>query len=618
MKSIRILLAIVSVGIVAVFLITCGGDGGGEGSSTGSGGGGSVAATLTAANTPQATAAAMQAANLVGASSAMGAIQPPSTSSSLSLENYSNPPLRNILDKVISISMGQEQKTGLNVTGVHIEGSMTQFTESCSGGGFIIVNNATWTGPDHPTDSSQVVDFQANMTFNSCNQSTETMNGALAVKFTGPLTSSSKIAIAATNFFFSNSASSDSITMNLTMTYTNFTFSGNQIIAATIAMTGTVTGSVSGNPVNAEYYSFTMSFSSNASGTTVSISGKINPVCLAGWFTITTNTPLFIPTNATCPTAGNIVATAGAGSVNVVVTSDSRIIVYFNRAVFQAYNNCPQVYGFCAEPPGPSYTFRVGQRIMASSSGASVRDSQLALLWPIAQVPGVHGTIVGGPMTGTAGNPPYTGNWWQIKWDSEPPNQFKNVYGWSAESVILAVSSSYDQPQPPPTLTNSNYATTKNIFFPQCAPNSVGGNLDTTTTCAGGGSLMTEGNCTWYAYGRMLEKGHSPSSLSVFNGDASQWATNALNKGYKVSGTPAVGTIAQLTTSGTSMTGTYAGYPHVAVVESVNTADGTITVSESSFIDLKINPDYLDDPWNILWRHRTCKAKWFSNFIYVP
>ena len=163
---------------------------------------------------------------------------------------------------------------------------------------------------------------------------------------------------------------------------------------------------------------------------------------------------------------------------------------------------------------GPTWSYSIGSssgglqlgaRVMAALGGANVRDAQLDSTPLFLQYAGVHGTIVGGPEYGTAGG--FSGNWWQINWDSEPPNQ-NGANGWSAESVISLVQSSADRPQPNFGATyfigKSWYtASSINHFFPSDAPDSIGGNI---------GSL---GNCTWYAYGRMLELGYNSTQLAA-------------------------------------------------------------------------------------------------------
>jgi surface antigen len=84
-------------------------------------------------------------------------------------------------------------------------------------------------------------------------------------------------------------------------------------------------------------------------------------------------------------------------------------------------------------------------------------------------------------------------------------------------------------------------------------------------------------NCTWYAYGRMLQMGYSPEALDVIYGMAGDWADKAAKVAI-LSTTPGVGSIAfwERGARGASI------YGHVAVVEAIN-QDGSITISESNY-----------------------------------
>jgi surface antigen len=83
-------------------------------------------------------------------------------------------------------------------------------------------------------------------------------------------------------------------------------------------------------------------------------------------------------------------------------------------------------------------------------------------------------------------------------------------------------------------------------------------------------------NCTNYAAYRMIAAG-APSSLPYLLGDAAAWGTVAAQHGVRVDHTPVPGSIAWFTASAIPSSG------HVAYVESVNAAAGTITVSEDNF-----------------------------------
>ncbi|MBK1986088.1 CHAP domain-containing protein [Sphaerospermopsis aphanizomenoides BCCUSP55] len=109
-----------------------------------------------------------------------------------------------------------------------------------------------------------------------------------------------------------------------------------------------------------------------------------------------------------------------------------------------------------------------------------------------------------------------------------------------------------------------------------------------------------DGNCTWYAYGRMLQLGYQQSTLNTMLGNAGTWDNTAGN-GASISTTPQVGSIA-LWEAGVNGAGSVG---HVAVVERINT-DGTITISESN--------------WGSPQRYstRTIAANNPSKFIIVP
>ena len=157
------------------------------------------------------------------------------------------------------------------------------------------------------------------------------------------------------------------------------------------------------------------------------------------------------------------------------------------------------------------------------------------------------------------------------------------------------------QPQAGQPDFSSIYYTTANHFWRQgdspastSPPNPPG--------CQLGNAL---GNCTWYAYGRMLELGYNSQQLAVIappgQGDASKWANNARKNNILVDGNPIVGAIAQSDSQ-----------DHVAVVESLN--GNMITVSESAYIGNNPSPT---STWNFLWRRRTVSSTWFNNYIHV-
>jgi len=113
--------------------------------------------------------------------------------------------------------------------------------------------------------------------------------------------------------------------------------------------------------------------------------------------------------------------------------------------------------------------------------------------------------------------------------------------------------------------------------------------------------IYYNGNCTWYARGRMLQLGYSPSALSTMFRNAGTWDENAGNGAF-VSNTPQVGSIA-VWEGGVNGAGSVG---HVAVVESVN-GNGTITISESNWGNSSRR-----------YNTRTISANAPSKFIIVP
>ena len=287
---------------------------------------------------------------------------------------------------------------------------------------------------------------------------------------------------------------------------------------------------------------------------------------------------------------GNITSFAMPSGTLVAAHSYVWNVQASNTSGFSAYSTR---YYFVEPGTASTGQFQVGTRIAAQSGGANVRNAQLASTPLFAQEGGVHGTIASGPIYGTAGG--YTGNWWAISWDSEPPSQNSQI-GWSAESTITLAPTAGDVPKP--NFSSSYYASANPFWNSGYAP--VSTNPPGTNHLNG-----ALGNCTWYTYGRMLELGASPTQIGVLTMDADQWAAVAGSNGIPVDTNPTVHSIAERDSDPQNFP---AG--HVAVVESVN-ADGTITVTESS------SGLITTGNWMFLWRHRTVSPGWFSHFIHI-
>lgn len=95
------------------------------------------------------------------------------------------------------------------------------------------------------------------------------------------------------------------------------------------------------------------------------------------------------------------------------------------------------------------------------------------------------------------------------------------------------------------------------------------------------GSGYPVGQCTWYAYNRLVELGEITDLSGSYArlGNGGQWVSSLVAKGWKFSSTPKEGAV--VSTAG-GFDGTFALYGHVGIVEAVND-DGTFLVSECNF-----------------------------------
>ena len=97
------------------------------------------------------------------------------------------------------------------------------------------------------------------------------------------------------------------------------------------------------------------------------------------------------------------------------------------------------------------------------------------------------------------------------------------------------------------------------------------------------------GQCTWYAYGRMLETGLLPTGVKangLFLGNAEAWRRDAARAGLAVNSSPTPGTRG-LVVWPPGVQGGNRQYGHVAFLEEV-LADGRIRISESNWAGKKV------------------------------
>jgi hypothetical protein len=290
---------------------------------------GGTDASLTASSAGQVGDTVAQAVKLVAPAAAVGEVKTASVSSG------EKPPLIHIFETVAPVVRGQNN--GRLSNALH--------TEACPNGGTIEVGSLS------PVDFTHT---KAEVNVNSCKQGSATLNGPLEVTFpTSALADPQHVeefTITTPNFTYSDVATNDNITLSgdFAMIFQNITYNGNSLTGGSITMGGVISGMIDGNPINVECDSFGLLFNSDPSGIAVSVSGRIKAACLGGWVTMSTNSSVFLPPSAHCPTKGDVAVSAGANTVTVTIAADSRITVLFNNAVVQTFDSCDQVRGLCS------------------------------------------------------------------------------------------------------------------------------------------------------------------------------------------------------------------------------------------------------------------------------
>lgn len=169
------------------------------------------------------------------------------------------------------------------------------------------------------------------------------------------------------------------------------------------------------------------------------------------------------------------------------------------------------------------------------------------------------------------------GDWYQVRGTDRITGG--QVSGYTHKDYIT-----FNQPSNPgpafgirttaPAAGNACYFSTKNPFYPSYSP----------PNCVG--------NCTWYAWGRVLEIYGRQLPSGYFIHDAHTWWTDNKNGNfYNYGSTPRVGAIAVWGSS-------YYGYGHVAVVEKIE--NGQVYVSQSSYNTYLFKYAQLSSPEHLL------------------
>ena len=118
--------------------------------------------------------------------------------------------------------------------------------------------------------------------------------------------------------------------------------------------------------------------------------------------------------------------------------------------------------------------------------------------------------------------------------------------------------------------------------FPEAYRNKISNfPSEATVSSTAQGSGYPIGQCTWYAYNRLVELGSITDLSGAFGylGNGQDWVRNLIAKGWRFSNAPIKGAV--VSTVG-GFDGTPAQYGHVGIVEAVN-QDGTFLVSECNW-----------------------------------
>lgn len=321
----------------------CGGGGSGGGATTEK-----TPASLTSSNASTAAAGLIQALSLSDVSGIAG-------TAAAGLDGKESGgkkgPLREILDTTLSLVNNER------VVGARAPGSGSQ-TTGCAG-----VDGIEGTADDSGTKTvsaswsdktaTDVKDLSGSVTYSNCVEGSTTFNGTASIAFTGWLSAPTGITLTANMTSVDTKGTStvtddDNLTLtNLTMSLTGITRNQTtgEIASATMSITGTISGMESGDAVNLGFDALTMTFSSSASGETVSISGSLYVPCVGGWVTITTVTPVFTPAGSSCPDDGDVKIASGGNTVEVVFEAGCNVAVTFNGTA--GFRNFTGLKGLC-------------------------------------------------------------------------------------------------------------------------------------------------------------------------------------------------------------------------------------------------------------------------------
>jgi len=314
---------IYSIILTALLLITA---------SCGSGGGGSdtpnppaPSSALTGANSASVGGAVITSGSLIVEPTYIG-------TADIDSKNIRRPFLISLLSNTIE---SIKRNTGIQTAGTK------DTTTNCTGGG-TRREASQWSGSD-----SKPENYTGTITYTNCKEGTETWNGTVRITYEGLTSAPTKIT-AAVNITYASTSTNTNLTLaNATIEYSDFVYTSNEITSGNAKLTGSISGTTNGKAINAGYDGFKMSYAYSGNTTQIQMTGKINPTCINTWVTVSTTTPLTLPTATACYTAGEMRITDGTNTASIVFSSNTNVSVLFNGASVASYNNCLEVQGLC-------------------------------------------------------------------------------------------------------------------------------------------------------------------------------------------------------------------------------------------------------------------------------
>ena len=317
----------------SMFIIASGGGGDGGTSAP------EESAVLTQGGSDVATSAAMQSFDMAGPSVAMGGSLP---FGGTGAANEVHAPLRSIVQKAFNLTRSATARAkGL---------SAPLTTQGCTNGGTVTMPDPT---PDELLAAMLSGSISLTATYNSCVEGPETMDGTMTIRLTGDFENDnfSSMTITTSLFHYENTGSSEDIIMTgYQMITDQMVFNASdELIEATITVTGDVIGTLDGQSCDAGFWKLALNFEEDPLGVYLTINGMLNNDCIGGWATISTAVPIFFPAaDDSCPTEGDFSITSMGNTVRAVAGSSKSVTIYFNNAVVQTHTDCSTVENECS------------------------------------------------------------------------------------------------------------------------------------------------------------------------------------------------------------------------------------------------------------------------------